>query len=344
MGNQTTKIDNKMDKLELNKHNSSKIRNDIMKRDEMDEAYYSSTNGSGSTISPPLQPTILNNIESKSNNNNDNNKRRLIKYNTINHGVTSKISLGIFEGKTCVIKCIKQSLKRSRNLFKNEIKILNKIKHNNIIKMYACFKDNEYYYIILEYAKIDLAEFRMKCHMNELHVKIVIYRLLKSVQYLHNNNICHRDLKPENVVFKKDNYFDPILIDFGECIRLNNNDNIYDNELVGTPNYMAPERLQFSKLTRDKYKKSDIWGIGVITFELITGYHLFHGNNNESIYRNILSKNWQWPNIKLLPYNPSQTCKDFVSNCLEYDTRKRFNAKLALNHEWFNNISNYIRN
>ena len=209
--------------------------------------------------------------------------------------------------------------------------------HDNIVKILGKCKDNKNYYIIMERGSIDLANFRMKYIMSEEHVKMVIYGILNGIQKLHKNNICHRDLKPENILFKNNDYNVPILIDFGESIKLNNDNNILiSNPLLGTPNYLSPERLLYRKLSGNSFKKSDIWALGIVTLELLLGKHVFDGNN-QMIFDEILNFDWNIHKkyIKNEIRELSKNCQDFIRQCLTYDPNKRINVNQALLHEWF---------
>eukprot|EP00487_Bulimina_marginata_P003054 TRINITY_DN17159_c0_g1_i1.p1 TRINITY_DN17159_c0_g1~~TRINITY_DN17159_c0_g1_i1.p1 ORF type:complete len:109 (-),score=0.68 TRINITY_DN17159_c0_g1_i1:152-478(-) len=84
----------------------------------------------------------------------------------------------------------------------------------------------------------------------------------------HERDFVHRDLKPENIVFVNQNDISDIrLIDFGESIHIDPQS--YYDDFVGTPCYFAPER--FRQHTGSELKKSDVWAIGVIMFEMLTG-------------------------------------------------------------------------
>ena len=99
-----------------------------------------------------------------------------------------------------------------------------------------------------------------------------------------------------------------MLIDFGDAIIVED-EAIYE-EFVGTPCYLSPER--FYQHYGWQIKKSDIWAIGVILYELIVGTHCFEGKNKKEIFLKILANNWRWPDNIVI----SESCRRFVEVCI----------------------------
>ncbi|ETO28025.1 hypothetical protein RFI_09107, partial [Reticulomyxa filosa] len=178
-------------------------------------------------------------------------------------------------------------------------------------------------------------------------VKFIVYRLIEAVQYMHSRNIAHRDLKPENIVFQKDDPTQPICIDLGDAEYICE-DKIYE-EFVGTPPYMSPERLN-NQCFGWELRKSDMWSIGVICYEMMVGKRCFDGPTQEDIFSNIIECKWQFP--------PSPTCtisdigQDFIRvfvffvclfvKLIEVDTNVRFGPEEALAHLWFETVRRKI--
>ena len=78
-------------------------------------------------------------------------------------------------------------------------------------------------------------------------------------------------------------------------------------------------------------KKSDIWAIGVIAYEMYCGQRCFDGKSQKEVFSKILNANWRWPKHR----RPSCKMRDFVEKCLEVDTKERLSASEALGHDWF---------
>jgi 5'-AMP-activated protein kinase catalytic alpha subunit len=121
-----------------------------------------------------------------------------------------------------------------------EIKILKKVRHNNLVQLYDTICSNKHIYLIMEYAEGgDLFQYiNRKKYIDEVKASILFQQLVSSIHYIHKLNIVHRDIKPENILLNnKQNIIK--LVDFGLS-------NIYkDDELVktacGSPCYASPE-------------------------------------------------------------------------------------------------------
>ena len=123
---------------------------------------------------------------------------------------------------------------------------------------------------------------------NELIWNIFI-QISLGIQYLHSNGVIHRDLKPANILLNnKDNPTKIVICDFGASICLDN-DNAYCNTKIGTPYFMSPE--QNNDVHYDK--KTDIWSLGCILYELITLEKPFEANNIEMLNKKIIKGNYK---------------------------------------------------
>ena len=130
------------------------------------------------------------------------------------------------------------------NRMKEEIQILKKLEHENIVKYYGQFENSNQLFIKMEYLKYGTLETWIKKNKNisEEEASLIIKEVLSAIAYLHQNQICHRDLKPENIMFSKENDLSSIkIIDFG--LSLQNVDSLFNSDYCGTLIYMAPEEI-----------------------------------------------------------------------------------------------------
>ena len=218
--------------------------------------------------------------------------------------------------------------------FKNEIELLRKMDHPNIIKLYEIFESDRSLYLIMEeckggevFSKI-IERINAKLMYSEKDAANIIKQVISCINYCHNKNICHRDLKPENLLYLKDGpEKDNIIkvIDFG----LSQNNNKLKSK-VGTAYYVSPEVL------RGNYtEKCDIWSVGVILYLLLTGEPPFNGQNDQIIYSKILKFDLKFPEQKWKYI--SREVKDLLQNHMLVPENRRYTAKQVLEHIWFKN-------
>lgn len=218
------------------------------------------------------------------------------------------------------------------NRFYKEIEILEKADNINIINIITSIENKDYIFIIMEYCeKGDLRKFLKKRPLKEQHVKKLMIQLVSGMQYMYNNNIYHRDLKPQNILIDK--YYNLKITDFG--LAKDEEENPLFETICGSPMYMAPEIMKYKKYD----KKADLWSLGVIFYELLTGKTPFTANNHAELLENIENKKIYFPShIKI-----SHNARDLLIGLLNKDSRKRITWRELFNHEWLTiNITNSI--
>jgi len=100
----------------------------------------------------------------------------------------------------------------------------------------------------------------------------ILTHIAPALDDAHNKGIIHRDLKPGNILF--DQFNEPYISDFGIAKLSDSQTNVTGSAIVGTPAYMSPEQAQGEGIDG----RSDIYGLGVILFELLTGQQPYHGD------------------------------------------------------------------
>ena len=217
---------------------------------------------------------------------------------------------------------------------RNEIDILKKLSHPNIVKIYEFYISNSHYYIITEFCKEGELFSYIKNKYNEHQLAVLFYQVFSGLWYLHDNKILHRDIKLENIMIskkEKDNntgeeLFWAKIIDFGTAKIFEKNKREMD--VVGSSYYIAPEVLK-----QNYNEKCDTWSVGVILYMMLVGRAPFDGKDDEEIICKINSADYNSKEPKLLKHSPE--VRDLVDKLLQKDTNKRYSAKEALKHPWF---------
>ena len=221
--------------------------------------------------------------------------------------------------------------KEEEKEFMNEIEILRKLDHPNIIKITDFYSKDTEYNIITEYCQEGELYDEIKDHapFSEVMAAWYMSQILSAVNYCHKNHVLHRDLKPENILIVKrqKNGFHPIkIIDFGTAKVTKDQKN--EHLLIGSAYYIAPEVI-----SRNYTEQCDLWSCGVIMYILLTGRPPFNGNDKEDIMEKIkigvydMTK-YPWGII-------SEEAKSLIKGLLEVNPKKRLTAEEALEHKWF---------
>ncbi|KAM3871673.1 calcium/calmodulin-dependent protein kinase type 1D-like [Diretmus argenteus] len=230
-------------------------------------------------------------------------------------------------GKTFAMKCVKKKQKRDLNL-ENEIAVLRKIKHENVIGMEDFYESRTHYYLVMHLVSGGELFDRIldRGVYSERDASRVIQQVLQAVSYLHQNGIVHRDLKPENLLYYSQDENSKIMIsDFGLSKMVE--DDIMSTA-CGTPGYVAPEVL-----AQKPYSKAvDCWSIGVITYILLCGYPPFYEETETRLFSKIMKAQYEfdspfWDDI-------SESAKDFIRNMMQKNPNMRYTTEQALRHPW----------
>ncbi len=257
--------------------------------------------------------------------------------NVIGNGSFGKVykAMNIITDNIVAIKSIKKKDSEVEGEdIKNEINVLKKMSHPNIVKIYEFYDIKDNYYLITEFCKFGELYNFIKFHFSEKQICVLFYQVFSGLIYLHEKNIIHRDIKLENIMIdaiEKDNittepYFYIKIIDFGSSKFFSSHKK--EDEIIGSCYYIAPEVL------KKKYnEKCDTWSAGVLLYMCLTKKAPFNGKTNDIILEKIKEGNYDKTCRKLMEYSPE--VRDLLSNLLEINEKKRFSARQALNHPWF---------
>lgn len=256
-----------------------------------------------------------------------------------------------------------------------EISLLKELRHPNIVRLYDVVHTEKKLTLVFEYLDQDLKKYLDVCEggLEQGIMKSFLYQLLRGVAFCHHHRVLHRDLKPQNLLVNREG--DLKLADFGLARAFGIPVRSYTHEVV-TLWYRAPDVLLGSR----KYSTPvDIWSIGCIFAEMCTSRPLFPGtsdkNQLEQIFAGLgLPNEESWPGVVDLPdwaalkrrltgsvmpcgaegHTPETLMRviknmevpeglDLMARMFEYDPAKRITAVQAMEHSYFNDLSESIK-
>ncbi|XP_077340264.1 serine/threonine-protein kinase DCLK1 isoform X1 [Lithobates pipiens] len=236
-------------------------------------------------------------------------------------------------GREYALKIINKSKCRGKeHMIQNEVSILRRVKHPNIVLLIEEMDMPNELYLVMELVKGgDLFDAITSTNKyTERDANGMLYNLMSAIKYLHSLNIVHRDIKPENLLVyeHQDGSKSLKLGDFGLAT-------VVDGPLYtvcGTPTYVAPEIIAETGYGL----KVDIWAAGVITYILLCGFPPFRGSGDdqEVLFDQILMGQVDFPS----PYwdNVSDSAKGLITMMLQVEVDQRYSALQVLEHPWVN--------
>ncbi|KAF6722173.1 Serine/threonine-protein kinase DCLK1 [Oryzias melastigma] len=237
-------------------------------------------------------------------------------------------------GREYALKIINKGKCRGKeHMIQNEVAILRRVKHPNIVLLIEEVDTYNELYLVMELVKGgDLFDAITSANRyTERDASGMLHNLASAIKYLHSLNIVHRDIKPENLLVYEhaDGSKSLKLGDFGLAT-------VVDGPLYtvcGTPTYVAPEIISETGYGL----KVDIWAAGVITYILLCGFPPFRGSSEdqEALFDQILMGQLEFP----FPYwdNVSETAKELIRSMLEVEVDQRYTALQVLEHPWVTN-------
>jgi calcium-dependent protein kinase len=200
-------------------------------------------------------------------------------------------------------------------LLKNELAILGEKSHPNLIRIVDLMEDDRNYYVVSELVKGgELFKRLVKVSkFTETQARDIVLQLMQGLNYMHQQSVTHRDMKPENILLVSEDpkNFSIKIADLGFAQKFDRKTGL--DLVLGTPLYMAPELVRHERYS----EKVDVWSLGCIVFQLLSGKTPFDARNldriNENIcYKTVTFKDKYWKNV-------SAYAKDFILQCLERD-------------------------
>ncbi|KAM8920665.1 death-associated protein kinase 2-like [Pelodytes ibericus] len=227
-------------------------------------------------------------------------------------------------------KCKGSRLGLDRDQVEREVFILQQLEHPNIMRLHDVFASKAEMVLILELIRGgELFDFiAEKEALSEEDAIEFLEQILKGVAYMHSRHIAHFDLKPENIMLLQKDVPHPKIkiIDFGLAQKID--DGAVFKSLCGTPQYIAPEVINYEPLG----PPTDMWSIGVITYILLSGLSPFQGETDAETLSNVVAGNYEFDDRYFR--ETSEMAKEFIQQLLVKEPRERMTAVECLIHPW----------
>jgi tetratricopeptide (TPR) repeat protein len=209
--------------------------------------------------------------------------------------------------------------------FRAEAEAVARLQHPNIVQIYEVGEHQGLPFFALEFVEGGSLATRLNgTAWPEREAAELVEVLARAVDYAHRCHLVHRDLKPHNILLTADGT--PKIADFGLAKRLQEEGSTRPGEIVGTPEYMAPEQAGYG--TDDTGPAADTWALGVILYELLTGCRPFLGENVYATLAHVLTAA-----PASVRHRQPQVARDLETvclKCLEKEPHRRYASAVAL--------------
>ena len=208
----------------------------------------------------------------------------------LGEGGMSTVYLGLQKklNRKIAIKILEPSLLKKKKVeerFMKEAQIAANLHHSNIIQVFDTGKIENYHYTIMEYLEESLKDRMHQYPENKIPPKMALKitrKIMSALDYAHWQGVFHRDIKPDNIMFRQDST--PVLMDFGISLLFDIQDEddrlTKEGIIMGTIHYMSPEQCLNKKGIDGR---SDIYSMGVVLYEMLTGKKPFEGDSQLNI-------------------------------------------------------------
>jgi len=222
----------------------------------------------------------------------------------------------------------KASFEQAKQLmqYARGISIMKQIEHPLIVKYISNTEDQQYFYVFMEYCeKGDLSQYiERNGQISENTARKMFCEIIVAVSYLHCvKHIAHRDLNPRNILISNNDSIK--LADFGLSKQFTDSNQLLST-LCGTPQYFAPEMVKGKPYT----KAADIWSLGVLLFQILTGFLPFQGQTLSELLKKIVYSDIIFPSFL------TSQVTDLIRKMLNKSPSERITIEMVQKHPWLN--------
>lgn len=210
--------------------------------------------------------------------------------------------------------------------FRAEAEAVANLDHPNIVPIYEVGDHDDQLFFSMRYVEGGSLDEHMKRFNADAHASaILMVKVARAIHFAHQHGILHRDLKPDNILL--DAQGEPHITDFGLAKRVDAGENItVTGEIIGTPNYISPEQAEGKgfKLTT----AVDVYGLGAILYELLTGKPPFRADSPIETLRLVIEREPQRPST--LNHRIDRDLETICLKCMEKDPPRRYGSADAV--------------
>src|SRR6202789_1173304 len=262
--------------------------------------------------------------------------------NEVGHGSTGTVFMSHdpYYGRDVAIKLYNieaggddERARVARKMFLSEAHMVGMLHHPNILPIYDAGEENGHCYIVTEHVH-GARTLSAYCRPDNLlrldDVVELMFKCAKALHYAHTRGVIHRDIKPSNIMLTTDS--DVRIIDFGIALVAGSEISRIEG-IAGSPSYMSPEQVQ----SLDLSNRSDLYSLGAVMYELLTGTRPFRAGNLQKLLHQIVYATP--PPIHVLRKDIPEELESIVALALQKDPAKRcksgldFAAELTCVHQ-----------
>jgi serine/threonine-protein kinase len=212
-----------------------------------------------------------------------------------------------------------EHIQEIQNRFFTEAEIAGKLSHPSIVTIYEVGEDQDLTYMAMEYLEgKDLAFYSAKENLLPLaKVLDIVIKVADALEYAHQANVIHRDIKPANIMLLENG--DVKVTDFGIAKAISSS-RTKTGVILGTPNFMSPEQIMGYQIDA----RSDIFSLGVLFFQLLTGKLPFHGENLSNLL--YLITQGKHPSVREFNKRIPKACEQIIDRAMAKDPEDRFST------------------